>query len=247
MLLPDKVAVITGAGAGIGRRLAERFAAEGASVVIGDIDLEAAQSAADVIAASGARALAVRNDVVDEGSVDALVSAAIDAFGRIDVWVNNAGFTRDAVMRKMTLEDFRSVIEVHLVGAWLGTRAASASMRATGTAGSIINMSSISGKVGNPGQTNYSAAKAGMVGLTKAAAKEVARYGIRVNAIQPGLIDTAMTRKMPPDVLADRIKEIPLGRIGQIDDVAGAAVFLASDLSSYLTGTVTEVTGGRHM
>jgi len=246
-MLAGRTAVITGAGSGIGRQIAERFAEQGASIVVGDIDADAAAGAAQQLEAQGHAALGVRCDVTDEQSMQGLVSAALERFSAVDVMVNNAGFTRDAVMRKMSLEDFRSVIEVHLVGAWLGTRTASAAMREAGRGGSIINMSSISGKVGNPGQTNYSAAKAGMVGLTKAAAKEVARHGVRVNAIQPGLIDTAMTAAMPADVLASRITEIPLGRIGQVGDVANAALFLASDLSAYITGTVIEVTGGRHM
>ena len=216
-------------------------------MVIADIDGDAARSAATELANSGAKAIGAECDVTSETSVDAAVAVAVERFGGVDVYVNNAGFTRDAIMRKMPLDDFLAVLNVHLVGAWLGTRASSAAMRTVGRGGSIINMSSISGKVGNPGQTNYSAAKAGIVGLTKASAKEVARYGIRVNAIQPGLIDTAMTALMPPEVLARRIEDVPLGRIGRIEDVANAALFLASDLSAYVTGTVIEVTGGRHM
>lgn len=247
MLLEGRTAVITGSASGIGRAMATAFGREGASVVIADIDGDAAERTAADLTAAGTPAVGVRCDVTDETSVTDAVTAAGEAFGRLDVYVNNAGFTRDAVMRKMSVDDFTSVLGVHVLGAWLGTRAASAAMRAANTRGSIINMSSISGKVGNPGQTNYSAAKAGIVGLTKAAAKEAARYGVRVNAIQPGLIETAMTAAMPPEVLTDRIKDVPLGRIGTVDDVANAALFLASDLSSYITGTVVEVTGGRHM
>jgi 3-oxoacyl-[acyl-carrier protein] reductase len=247
MLLDGRAAVITGAATGIGRAMATAFGREGASVVIADIDGEAAERAAADLAATGVAAVGVRCDVTDEGSVTDAVAVATATFGRLDVYVNNAGFTRDAVMRKMSADDFVAVLNVHVLGAWLGIRAASAAMRAAGTPGSVINMSSISGKVGNPGQTNYSAAKAAIVGLTKAAAKEAARYGVRVNAIQPGLIETAMTAAMPPEVLADRLKDVPLGRIGTVEDVANAALFLAGDLSSYITGTVVEVTGGRHM
>jgi 3-oxoacyl-[acyl-carrier protein] reductase len=178
--------------------------------------------------------------------VEALVRSSVEHYGTIDVMVNNAGITRDATMRKMSVEDFKTVVDVHLFGAWLGTRFASAVMREQGS-GSIINMSSISGKVGNPGQTNYSAAKAGIVGMTKAAAKELAHLGVRVNAIQPGLIRTAMTEKMRADIWEQRLTEIPMGRAGEPSDVASVAVFLASELSAYMTGTVLEVTGGRHI
>jgi 3-oxoacyl-[acyl-carrier protein] reductase len=245
--MTDRTAVITGGAQGLGRQIAQTFGEQGARVVIADRDGDAAARVADEFNASGMKAIWARCDVTDEGMMEALVATAVDAFGSIDVMVNNAGFTRDNVLRKMSVSDFKAVLEVHVVGTWLGTRAATASMRATGTSGSIVNMSSISGKVGNAGQTNYSAAKAGIVGLTKAAAKEVARYGIRVNAIQPGVIEGPMTAQMPADVLADRIAEIPLGRIGVPADVAGVALFLASDLSSYMTGAVLEVAGGRHM
>jgi 3-oxoacyl-[acyl-carrier protein] reductase len=167
-------------------------------------------------------------------------------FGALDVMVNNAGFTRDATMRKMPLADFQEVLNVHLVGAWLGVRAASAVMREQ-QSGAIINISSIAGKIGNVGQTNYSAAKAGMIGLTKAAAKELAHVGVRVNAIQPGLIRTAMTTGMRADIWDRKIAAIPMGRAGEPGEVADVAVFLASDMSSYITGAVLEVTGGRDM
>jgi 3-oxoacyl-[acyl-carrier protein] reductase len=245
-LLDGKAALITGAGDGLGKEMARTFAAEGAPVVIADINVEAAEKAAAEIVAQGARALAVGGDVTSEADVDAMVARCVEEFGRLDVMVNNAGITRDATMRKMSLADFRLVIDVHVQGVWLGTRAAAAVMRERNS-GSIINMSSISGKVGNPGQTNYSAAKAGIVGLTKAAAKELAHMGIRVNAIQPGLIRTAMTAAMRPEILEQRIADIPLGRMGEPADVAKAALFLASDLSSYITGTVIEVSGGRHI
>jgi 3-oxoacyl-[acyl-carrier protein] reductase len=245
-LLDGKIALITGAGGGLGKEMARTFATEGASVVIADIDVEAAEKAAAEIVAQGARAVAVGGDVRSEADVSAMVANCVREFAALDVMVNNAGITRDATMRKMSLDDFRLVIDVHLQGVWLGTRAAAAVMRDRNS-GSIINMSSISGKVGNPGQTNYSAAKAGIVGLTKAAAKELAHLGIRVNAIQPGLIRTAMTAAMRPVVLEQRIADTPMGRMGEPAEVANAALFLASNLSSYITGTVIEVTGGRHL
>jgi len=246
LLLDGRTAVITGGAQGLGYAIAERFAAEGANVVLGDLDGDAASAAATRLGIAD-RAIGVRCDVVREGDVDALVRAAVTAFGSLDVMVNNAGIARDATMRKMPPSDFDLVVGVHLRGTWLGTRAAADVMRELGTAGSIINMSSISGKVGNAGQTNYSAAKAGIVGLTKAAAKEVGFAGIRVNALQPGIIETSMTANLPVDVRANRLADIPLGRFGDADEVAKVALFLASELSSYVTGVTIEIAGGRHI
>ncbi len=246
-LLDGRNAIVTGSARGLGLAMAERFGEEGARVVLSDIDATALEEAQSKLAARGLEVSALPADVTDEDAVSALIRHCADTWGSIDVMVNNAGITRDGVLRKMTTEDFRKVIEVHMLGGWLGTKMASLQMREQGAGGSIINISSMSGKVGNPGQTNYSAAKAGLIGLTKAAAKEGARYGIRVNAIQPGFIRTAMTDQMPQDVLAQRVAEIPLGRIGEPRDVANAALFLASDLSSYLTGITIEVSGGRNI
>ena len=243
-LLTGKVAVVTGAAQGIGLAIATRFAAEGARVVIADLDEDAATRAAASV--PDGRAVAMCCDVTSEEEVDALVEGTVDLLGSVDVMVNNAGITRDATMPKMSLEDFRLVMDVHLVGTWLGTKAAGAVMREQ-KAGTIVNISSISGKVGNFGQTNYSAAKAGIVGMTKAAAKELARHGVRVNAIQPGLIRTAMTEAIPQKAWDDKMAEIPMGRAGEPAEVAAVATFLSSDLSSYMTGTVLELTGGRYM
>ncbi len=245
-LLNGRTAVITGSAQGLGYAIAELFAANGASVVLGDIDGAAAADAAARLGI-GDRAIGVACDVTSPDQVEALVRAAVGAFGRLDVMVNNAGITRDATMRKMPVDDFDLVIGVHLKGTWLGTRAAADVMRELGTPGSIINMSSISGKVGNPGQTNYSAAKAGIVGLTKAAAKEVGFAGIRVNALQPGIIETAMTAKLSPEIRASRLADVPLGRFGEPEEVAKVALFLASDLSSYVTGVTVEIAGGRNI
>lgn len=242
-LLEGKTTVVTGGAQGIGLAIARRYVEEGARVVIGDVDLEAARSAAkDMGGDEVARAL--RCDVTSYTEVRELVNAAVDAFGSLDVLVNNAGVTRDATLRKMTEEQFDQVISVHLKGAWNGTKHASLVMRAQGS-GAIVNISSMSGKVGVIGQTNYSAAKAGIVGLTKAAAKELAHLGVRVNAIQPGLIRSAMTEAMPQAAWDEKLAGIPMGRVGEPEEVAAAALFLASDLSSYVTGTVTEVAGGR--
>ena len=242
LLLSGRTAVVTGAAGGIGLEIARQFAAHGASVVLADLDGEAAEKAASDLDG----AIGVRCDVTSEADVSAMVATSVGEFGRLDVLVNNAGVTADASLLKMTPDQFDRVIAVHLKGAWLGVRAAAPQMRGQ-KSGSIINMSSLSGKSGNPGQTNYSSAKAGIVGLTKASAKELAHHGVRVNAIQPGLIRTAMTTAMPPEVFAEREAAIPMKRAGEPAEVAGVAVFLASGLSSYVTGAVIEVGGGRLM
>jgi 3-oxoacyl-[acyl-carrier protein] reductase len=242
-MLANRTAVITGAAQGIGLAIARTFAENGARIVIGDLDEAKAKEAA---ASLPTESIGVRCNVTSADDVAALLAAATDTFGSVDVMVNNAGITRDATMRKMTEQQFDDVIEVHLKGCWIGTRLASGIMRGSG-GGSIINMSSISGKVGMLGQTNYSAAKAGIVGLSKAAAKEVAHLGVRVNVIQPGLIRTAMTEAMPQKAWDSKMTEIPMGRAGEPDEIASVALFYASSMSSYMTGTVAEVTGGRHI
>jgi len=244
-LLAGRTAVVTGGAQGLGLAIAQRFVAEGARVVLGDLNLEATDAAAASLGGSEV-ALAHQCDVTSAESVDGLVAAAIQKFGGLDIMVNNAGITRDATMRKMTEDQFDQVIAVHLKGTWNGLRAAAAIMREQ-QSGAIVNMSSISGKVGMIGQTNYSAAKAGIVGMTKAASKELAHLGVRVNAIQPGLIRSAMTEAMPQRIWDSKVAEVPMGRAGEPDEVANVALFLASDLSSYMTGTVLEVTGGRHL
>ncbi|MEU5846650.1 3-oxoacyl-ACP reductase FabG [Saccharopolyspora shandongensis] len=244
-MLQEKVAVITGGAKGIGFSIAENFVAQGAKVVLADINADHARESADKLGGKGT-ALGVACDVTDPDAVQAAVEAATAEFGSLDVMVNNAGITRDATMRKMTLDDFEAVLDVHVKGAWLGTRAAAAVMREQGS-GSIVNISSISGKVGMIGQTNYSAAKAGIIGLTKAAAKELAHKGVRVNAVQPGLIRTDMTAALREDVWNAKLQEIPMQRAGEPEEVADVVLFLASEMSSYMTGCVLEITGGRHI
>ena len=244
-LLSGQSAVITGGAQGLGFAIAERFVAGGARVVLGDVNLEATEVAAKQLGGSDV-ALAVQCDVTQSADVDTLVRTAVEPFGGLDIMVNNAGITRDATMRKMSEEEFDQVIAVHLKGTWNGIRTAAAIMREN-KRGAIVNMSSLSGKVGLVGQTNYSAAKAGIVGMTKAAAKELAHLDVRVNAIAPGLIRSAMTEAMPQRIWDQKVAEVPMGRAGEPGEVANVALFLASDLSSYMTGTVLEVTGGRCM
>src|SRR4051812_1861416 len=244
-LLAGQTAVITGGAQGLGFAIAEQFIAEGARVVLGDLNVDATQEAVDKLGGPDV-ARAVKCNVTTYADVDALVDAAIEQFGSFDIMVNNAGITRDATLRKMTEDEFDQVISVHLKGTWNGLKKASSVMREQ-KRGAIVNMSSISGKVGMIGQTNYSAAKAGIVGMTKAASKELAHLGVRVNAIQPGLIRSAMTEAMPQRIWDSKVAEVPLGRAGEPSEVAKVALFLASDLSSYMTGTVLEVTGGRHL
>ena len=215
-LLEGQTAVVTGGAQGIGFAIAERYVAEGARVVLGDLDLDATVAAVEKLGGRDVAA-AVRCDVTSAAEVEALIAAAVEKFGSLDVMVNNAGITRDATMRKMTEEQFDQVISVHLKGTWNGTRKAADIMREN-KRGAIVNISSISGKVGLIGQTNYSAAKAGIVGLTKAAAKEVAHLGVRINAIQPGLIRSAMTEAMPQRIWDAKLAEIPMARAGEPDD-----------------------------
>ena len=245
-LLEGRTAVITGAAQGLGLAIAEAFVAEGANVVLGDLNEDAVVEAAQG-RGGGARGIGMACNVVELEQVDALAQKAVEVFGSLDVMVNNAGITRDATMRKMTEEQFDQVIAVHLRGTWNGLKSASGIMREQEKGGSIINVSSISGKVGMLGQTNYSAAKAGIVGMTKAAAKEVGFKNVRVNAVQPGFIKTAMTAAMRQDVIDSKLAEIPMGRAGEPSEVASVVVFLASDMSSYMSGTVQEIAGGRHI
>lgn len=244
MLVDGRTAVITGGAQGLGLEKARGLLAHGARVVLADIDGElAAKAAADL----GEGAFGTSCDVTDAASLQAALDFAVERTGRLDIHVNNAGFARDATMKKMTEEMFDAVIGVHLKGTWLGTKLASQVMADIGNGGSIINVSSISGKAGMFGQTNYSAAKAGIIGLTKAAAKEVARHRVRVNVVQPGLIRSVMTESMPKAAWDQKMSEIPLGRAGEPAEVADVVVFLASDMSSYITGNVIEIAGGRLM
>lgn len=249
-LVAGRKAVVTGAAQGIGYEIARQLYDEGADVALLDLDPVAASEAAAKIQADSSsmtgRVIGIGCNVSDEASVQSAVIEAVSNLGGLDIWVNNAGIARDASLRNMTVADFDAVISVHLRGSWLGVRAAAEIMREQ-QSGSIINMSSLSGKSGNAGQSNYSAAKAGIVGLTKSAAKELASKNVRVNAVQPGLIRTPMTAAMNPEVFAQREADIPMKRAGEPSEVASVVLFLASDLASYVTGAIIEVGGGRLM
>jgi 3-oxoacyl-[acyl-carrier protein] reductase len=246
MNLNGRIAVVTGAGKGIGREIALLLAKHGANVVVGDLNVEDAQNVVKEIEEIGPKGLAYRVDVSKKEDANGLIQAAINTFGDLDILVNNAGITRDGMLHKMTEEQFDQVIAVHMKGTFLCMQAAAIHMREK-RKGKIVNISSIAGKVGNMGQVNYSGAKAGIVGMTKASAKELAKFQVNVNAIQPGFIDTDMTRAVPEKVREIKIAEIPLERIGEPLDIAKVAVFLSSDYSDYMTGNVLEVTGGRFM
>lgn len=239
--------LVTGGATGIGRAICETIVERSGCVVIADVNGDAATETAKKI---GERALGVRCDVTKPSEVQAAVAAACTEFGSLEVLVNNAGITRDAMLHKLSEEDWDLVLDVHLKGSFLCTQAFARYRRGLASpdaSGAIVNISSITAKAGNMGQINYVAAKAGIVGMTKTAARELARYAIRVNAVQPGFIDTAMTRSIPEDLRKQRIAEIPLARAGTVWDVAKAVAFLASDEAVYLTGVVLEVTGGRLM
>jgi len=240
--LPGKVAVVTGSGRGIGRGIAIAMAKEGAKVVVNDVDQEPAEETLRLIKEAGGEAAVCIGGVDKREQAQAIIDTAISHFGRIDILVNNAGIIRDAMMHKMTEEQFDSVIAVHLKGAWNCTQAAIKYMMEQ-KSGKIINIISLAGITGNIGQANYSAAKAGMIGLTKSNAKEFARYGITVNAIGPAAF-TRMVEAIPEQIRETMAKRIPLGRFGTPEDIAPAVIFLASDESNYITGQVLHVDGG---
>lgn len=245
-LLENKTAIVTGAAQGIGLGIATKFLEHGANVIIADLNAESLSNLEHDLVLHDGKFLLAQCDVTNQDEVNDLIDTVVTKFGSLDVMVNNAGIVRDATLRKMSFEEFQKVIQVNLESTWLGTKAASIVMRDQGQ-GSIINMSSISGKVGFIGQTNYSAAKAGIVGLTKAAAKEVGFKGVRVNCLLPGYIQTPLTESLSPGVAQQKVQEVPLGRPGEIHEVADAALFLASDMSSYISGIGLEVAGGRHI
>jgi 3-oxoacyl-[acyl-carrier protein] reductase len=244
--LKGKVAIVTGGGNGIGAATCMRLAAEGARVLVADIDMARAQQCAAAIVDAGGAAQGVRADVTDESSVQAMVDAAVTSLGGLHILVNNAGFTRDMRITKMSVDNWDAVVDVVLKGAFLCTRAAIPHL-AEQKWGRIVNISSRA-HLGNAGQANYSAAKAGLLGFTRAMALENGRNMITVNAVAPGIISTDAVTGLPhfPKIKENAEKTTPIPRIGEVEDVAAAITFLASEAAGYITGEVLHVTGGRY-
>ena len=245
--MKGKVALITGAARGIGKAIALKLAGRGADVVVADINLADSETTATEIAnAAGVKTLALKLDVSNSADVAAGFAKIIETFGRIDILINNAGITRDGLIMRMRDEDWDAVISVNLKSVFLCTREAIKTMSRQ-RYGRIVNIASIVAFMGNPGQANYSASKAGIVGLTKTTAREYAKRGITANAVAPGFIMTAMTEALPENVRQEMKNAIPMDRLGAVEDVANAVAFLASDEASYITGNVIHVNGGMYM
>lgn len=243
-LLDGKTAVITGSGRGIGKAIAMKFASLGADIVINDIpQSEYADETCEEIKKLGVKAIVVKGDVRNADDVKNLIDTTVKEFGKIDILVNNAGITRDGLMLRMSEEDWDLVLDINLKGAFNCIKAAARPMMKQ-RSGSIINITSVVGIMGNPGQANYSASKAGLIGLTKTTAKEFASRKIRCNAVAPGFIASAMTDKLDDDTKAKYLAAVPLSEFGKPEQIADVAAFLASDMSNYVTGQVINVDGG---
>ena len=245
-MVQDKVALVTGASRGIGRSISLALAAQGAKIVAVDVDLQATEDFVAELKASGAEAVAVQGNVTIAADVEQMVKVAKEAFARIDILVNNAGITRDALLLRMKDEDWDAVLDVNLKGAFLCTRAV-AKLMTKQRSGRIINIASVVGQMGNAGQANYCASKAGLMGLTRSNARELAKRNITVNAVAPGFIATAMTDSLPEDKRQELAAQIPLAKLGSADDIANAVLFLASENTGYITGQVIGVNGGMYM
>ncbi len=243
MRLEGKVAIITGSGRGLGKEAACLFAEEGAKVVVGDINYESAEEVAAAIGEEGGEAMAVKLDVTDSASIQAMVDKVLERFGSIDVLVNNAGITADAQLVKMNEDQWDRVIAVNLKGVYNCTKAIAPIMIARGS-GRIINTSSVVGVYGNFGQTNYAATKAGVIGMTKVWARELGRKGITVNAVAPGFTMTEMMSTVPEKILSGIRDKTPLGRLGEPRDIAYAYLYLASDEANFVNGATIQVDGG---
>ena len=245
MKLKGRTALVTGAAQGIGKSIAEALAKEGADIIVSDINIDAANVTAGEITKLGVKAAAIKTNVADSQSVATSVDEAVKTFGKIDILINNAGITKDNLLIRMKDEDWDAVLSVNLRSMFLCIKAI-APLMMKNRWGRIVNIASIVGEMGNFGQANYSAAKAGAIGLTKTVARELASRGITCNAIAPGFIDTAMTQKLSDDVKKRLSEQIPLTRLGTPEDIAKAVVFLCAD-AEYITGQVINVNGGMYM
>lgn len=246
MLLENKVAIVTGSGQGIGRQIALTLAGQGADIAVCDINKEGADSVVKEIQALGRNAVSYKVDVSDIKSVEETVQKVLDTLKKIDILVNNAGITRDALLVRMKDEDWDLVLKINLTGTFNFTKAVAKHMMRQ-RCGKIVNIASVIGLIGNVGQTNYAASKAGIIGLTKSCARELAPRGITVNAIAPGFIATQMTERLSEDIKQKMLENIPLGKFGTPEDVANTALFLAGPQSDYITGQVINVCGGMVM
>jgi 3-oxoacyl-[acyl-carrier protein] reductase len=246
MSLNGQVAIVTGASRGIGRAIAVKLAAQGAAVVVTATTETGAAKTAEEIVAAGGKALAVKVDVSVAADVEGLFKKGVEAFGKVDILVNNAGITKDGLLLRMKEEDWDAVLDVNLKGCFNCTREA-AKLMSKARYGRIINVSSVVGEMGNAGQANYCASKAGMIGLTKSVARELAKRNVTVNAVTPGFIETDMTAELSEKTKEALQEQIPMGRLGSADDIAGAVLFLVSDAAAYVTGHVLSVNGGMYM
>ncbi|HMK55649.1 MAG TPA: 3-oxoacyl-[acyl-carrier-protein] reductase [Dissulfurispiraceae bacterium] len=239
-------AVITGGGRGIGKAIAENLARRGVNIVVVDVNLDIAGETADYLKTLGVKSIAIKADVSKSSDVSAIFETAVKEFERVEILINNAGITRDGLLMRMKEEDWDSVLNINLKGTFLCSKDA-VRLMSKQRYGRIINIASIVAFMGNPGQANYSASKAGIVGLTKTTAKEYAGRGITSNAVAPGFITTAMTDALPENVKTEMMKAIPMGRFGTVDDVANAVTFFAAPESGYISGQVIHVNGGMYM
>lgn len=246
MSLTGKKALVTGASRGIGRAVALKLAAEGAAVIVTATSLDRAQKTADEITALGGKAVPVKVDVGISSDVEALFKIVVEEFGSLDILVNNAGITRDGLLMRMKDEEWDTVIDINLKGTFLCTREA-IKLMARAKSGRVVNIASVVGEMGNVGQANYCASKAGIIGFTKAVAREYAKRNITVNAVAPGFIETDMTGVLSESVRDELLKQIPVNRFGTPDDIAHAVYFLVSEMGGYVTGQVLSVNGGMHM